>query len=256
MMKKRILFTVLTILLMGSSCISLSAQDKGSDFQGFVIWEDAVFPSAVEAYEHATKMMMELYAEQDFPDWIRVYSTNDFIYYWVFAVENYADVDTLYDGFRRIYKNVPEKVEAINDAFEGTHEYTKSWTCYWDRSISYIPEGSTDGMDYFTWRFCWIKKGGQDKMREVFKEWADLALSKNIPRGWNTYIGDMGVETPFMFWVSVGKNEAEYYNTRQEIMQIYGAERFQLWKKQMALMRKYEEKAGWYRRDLSYFPEE
>jgi hypothetical protein len=256
MMKNRILFAMLTILVMGNSFYSSSAQDKTSAFQGFIVWEDAVYPSALEAYEHATKMMMALYAEQGLPDWIRVYSTNDFIYYWVFPVETYADVDTLYDEFRRIYENAPEKVKAINDAFEGTHEYTKSWTCYWDNGLSYNPEGSTAGMDYFTWRFCWINKGGEDEMREVFKEWAALASSKNIPRGWNTYIGDMGVETPFMFWVSVGKNEAEYYKSRQEIMHLYGAERFQLWKKQMALMRKYEEKSGWYRHDLSYIPEE
>lgn len=258
-MKNTIAFVIFTALVMGICSPSSYAQDDSARYQGHIVWEDVVYPSETEAYEKVTKMQMELYAEQNFPNWVGVYSTSDFTYYWVFLVDSYADVDTLYDNFSKINKDVPEKVEAINDAFEGTHESTKAWTFFWDRDLSYNPEmveEPDDTLNFRFWSFCYVKKGKMDEMKEVFKGWVELASSNNLSQGWNTYIADMGVETPFLFWIAQGKNAVDFYSTNAKDMELLGEDGSKQWNKQKSLLRKYEEKTGWYRGDLSYIPAE
>jgi hypothetical protein len=224
-----------------------------------MVWEDVVYPSQAEAYEKATKMQMELFAAQDFPQWVGVFSNNDFTYSWLYEIDSYADIDTLYQEFAKIYENATEKVKEIEQAFEGTHESTKTWTFFWDRDLSYnpdIPEGSTLEGNFRYWGHCYVVKGKMDEMRKVFKGWVDLATRKNGTQGFNTYIGDMGVEAPHIFWVSQAKGPADFFIANAQNMELFGEEADVLWGKQMKLLRKFKESTGWYREDLSYSPAE
>ena len=116
-------------------------QPVASQYQGYVIWEDKVYPSEAERYEEMTRKQMALYADRGFPYRIDVYQTTEFIYYWVFEAGHYADIDTLYQAFNRIYEEDKVRAEEIDRGFTGTHETTLSWTCYMDRSLSFKPRG-------------------------------------------------------------------------------------------------------------------
>jgi hypothetical protein len=213
----------------------------------------------VEAYEKATIMQMELFAEQDFPYWINVYSTAENIYYWAFEVDKYADIDTLYAEFGKIDKNAPVKVETIMDAFEGTIEFTKSWTCVWDMDLSYLPdtmEGSGDPQNFCFWNYIFVKNGKMDEIQEVFKGWVELSKEKKAKQPFFTYIIDMGMETPSLFWFSYAKDAADFYSTSTKDMELLGEEALVLFRKQSSYTRKVEIQQGWFREELSYRPGE
>jgi len=258
-MKSGTRFAIFTILVMFVFYLTSFAQDDPERYQGYIVWEDAVFPSEVGNYEKATKLQMELFAEQHFPKPVWLFTTSDFTCYWVFAIDKYADVDTLYDEFGKIFKDVPEKSKAIEEAFAGTHQSTKAWTFVWDRDLSFNPEAadSTDEENNFRfWGFCYVKKGEMDEMKEVFKEWVEISSAHNLKQPFNTFSADIGIEAPFLFWVSEGKNAADFFTTNAKEMNMLGEEGIKQYMKQRKLMRKYEEKLGYFRPDLSYIPKE
>jgi len=258
-MKIRISLAILFILVMSFSSFISYAQNNPDRYQGFIIWEDIVHPSEVEAYEKATQMQMVLYAEQNFPSEIGIYNTSENIYYWAIPIDNYADIDTLYMEFGKIYENAREDVDKIDAAFEGTLESTKSWTCYWDLDLSYMPsatEESDEEMSFCFWNFNYVKHGKMDEMKEVFKGWVDLASEKNAKQPWNTYIVDMGKESPCLFWFSTAKDAADFYSTNGKDMELMGEEAWELWRKHQSLVRKNVDQVGMIRMDLSYFLEE
>ncbi|MCK4747584.1 MAG: hypothetical protein KAT15_11130, partial [Bacteroidales bacterium] len=81
-MKYNTACTVFTLLLMSICSLPSPAQEKSEGYKGYIVWEDVVYPSKYEAYEKATKMQIELFAEQNFPNWTGVFTTSDFTYYW------------------------------------------------------------------------------------------------------------------------------------------------------------------------------
>lgn len=257
-MKIRTPLGILSILVMSLNSFISYSQDNPERYQGFIVWEDIVLPSEVEAYEKATQMQMELYAEQKFPNDIGIYSTSENIYYWSIPIDNYADIDTLYMEFGKIYENAREDVDEIDAAFEGTLESTTSWTCYMDMDLSYIPEvteESDEEMNFCFWNYNYVKTGKMDEMKEVFKGWVDLASEKNAKQAWYTYIVDMGKESPCLFWFSMAKDAADFYSTNGKDMESMGDEAWELWRKHQSLVRKNDDQVGMFRKDLSYFLE-
>jgi len=233
--------------------LNVLAQDEKPDTQGLLIWEDEVPPSKAEAYEAGTKTMLKMYGEHDFPYDVNIYSTEDYRYFWVVNLDDYADVDTLYRDFNRVYKEMGEAgKDKLDEAVNGTFTQTKMWTCLWREDLSYMPENPVDSGNFRYWGFLYVKQGKQEEMREVMKEWVSLYKSKGINRGFGGYEGDMGTEMPFMFYSERGQNQAEFYTAGMKVNEQLGEEGDALWKKTESLLRRYEPLRGWYRKDLSY----
>jgi hypothetical protein len=258
-MKRKILCLSAVLWTASLFVLNISAQDQSNPYQGYLIWEDVVYPSQVAAYEIMTRQQLSLYASQKFSHKIDVFSTNDFTYYWVMRIDNYAAIDTLYMDFNSIYKNVPEEVDAITDGYAGTHESTRSWTCYSDRDLSFRPAGQSGAgasSPYMFMGFCYPQKGKMDEARNAINGFVMLAREKQAKMGWETYIGDLGVEGPMFFWVSFAKDPIEFQTLNSADFDIMGAKSDELWNELTSVMRKYEEKTGWYRKDLSYDPDQ
>lgn len=239
------------------STICSYAQSDPSQYQGYVIWEDVVYPSEAERYEEMTRKQIAFYADRGFPYRVDVYQTTEFIYYWVFEADQYADIDTLYQAFNRMYEEEPDRVKEIDRGFAGTHETTLSWTCYMDRSLSFKPGGlmqSGSENPFIYMGFCYPRKGEMEAAREVMRTYVKLATRTGASLGWDTFVGDMGVETPMFFWASYTADPIEFYSRNGADFDRMGDEADVLWRKLTGVMRKYEEKTGWYRRDLSHIP--
>jgi hypothetical protein len=248
---------LIILLIFSISPLHTQGQGTSDPFNGYVIWEDRVYPSEAVSYEEMTKKQMDLYAEQGFPTRVDVYHTTDFTYYWVMQVENYAGIDTLYMEFNKINRNVPAEVKDLREGFAGTYESTLTWTCYFDRSLSYRPGNQpvpADENRFMYLGFCYPIQGRMEEVREAMKGFVSLAANKNASLGWDTFIGDMGVEAPMLFWVSFAQNPTEYFTRNSADFDLMGTGADMLWDKMTSQMRKYEERSGWYRRDLSYVP--
>jgi len=255
-MKLRNVFTIVLAIATTILLLDLRAQDDEVQTQGRVIWKDHVPPSKAEAYEKGTKVMLDVYAEHDFPYEVNIYSAADYRYFWVVSVERFADIDTLYRDFNRIYKEIGEEGnDKIDDAVDGTFTHTKVWTCLWRSDLSYMPENPADSGDFRFWGFMYVKQGKQKEMREVMKQWVELYKSKGIDRGFGGYVGDIGTDQPFMFYSERAQNPADFYTAGAKINEKLGEEADELWNKTAALLRGFEPLHGWHRKDLSYSPD-
>jgi hypothetical protein len=102
--------------------------------------------------------------------------------------------------------------------------------------------------------FCYPLKGMMEEAREAMKGFVRVASEQGAKLGWNTYVGDLGVDAPMFFWSSSAKDPVEFYSLNSADFDIMGEEADELWNDLRNVMRKYEEKQGWYREDLSYDP--
>lgn len=257
-MKRSTFIPVLAILILNSFIIALYAQDQSTHHQGYIIWEDVVYPSGVTSYEQMAREQMALYADAGFTYRVDVYQTTELVYYWVFEIDHYADIDSLYQEFSRISMQEPDRTKDINAGYTGTHESTLSWTCYSDPGLSYMPRGlhqPDSERPYLYMGFCYPEKGKMKHVRDVMKGFADLATETGAVLGWDTFIGDMGVESPMLFWASYTKDPQEFFSLNAEDFDRMGSRADELWKQMLEGMRKYEEKTGWFRNDLSYRPD-
>jgi hypothetical protein len=66
----------------------------------------------------------------------------------------------------------------------------------------------------------------------------------------------MGAEMPLYFWAVRGKSAADFYNQQEIYGSKIGENAMELWNRTVALFRKFEDKTGMYRPDLSYFSTE
>jgi hypothetical protein len=257
---KRTYFLLLWALLTSGILLpGTAAQDHSNAFQGYLIWEDVVYPSKVSAYENITRKQIMLYASQGFPHKVDIYNTTDFTYYWVMRIDNYAAIDTLYMDFNDIYRNVPEQVDEIRDGYTGTHESTRSWTCYSDGELSFRPSGravTAESAPYVFMGFCYPQKGKLDEARNAVNGFVQLAKEKQAQLGWETYIGDLGVEGPMFFWASFAEDAIDFQTRNAADFDHMGERADELWYELTSVLRKYEEKTGWYRKDLSYDPDQ
>ncbi len=255
---KQIVFQALMVLLgWGSIPDSAIAQDKSAAKQGYLIWEDVVIPSEVTVYEDMTRQQLKLYASQNFPHRVDVFNTTDFTYYWVIEVDRYASIDTLYMDFNSIYRNQTEKVNEIMEGFAGTQEFTRSWTCYFDGELSFRPPGQDESENegpYIHMGFCYPVKGKMEEARLAMKGFVSLSNEKGASLGWDTYVGDLGVDAPMFFWASFASDPVEFHQLNSSDFEMLGEKADELWNDLRNTLRKYEEKQGWYRKDLSYDP--
>ncbi len=259
-MKHKSVFSLLLMLTIGFCSLVSFAQEEANKYQGYLVWEDHVNPAEKVAYEAAVKMQMKVYTDLNFEHGVSLFETDDYRYYWVVEVTRFADIDTLYSAFNKAYKGAGEETnDKLDAAFDGTYSHSSTWTCVWHRDLSYNPEGESAGDESRNFRF-WgqasIKMGKGTEMRELFKQWAELYKSKGIASGFNTYVGDVGTDMPYLFYSISAKNEVDFWTQHYETMKTLGAEAGELWGKTEALLRGFDQVTGYYREDLSYYPSE
>ena len=252
------------VLMMGFVvCLCLStntiqAQEKKS--QAFVVWDFVVKPSMVMQYEESVKKQIELNTKANFPYPWATYSTNDFHYYFLIAVENFETVDRIYKAFGEGWNAIgEEQLQALRKMQEGTYDHFRMGMYYLRFDLSYIPEDprlTEDEMNFLWWNFYYIKPGMGTQANDIAKEWQALYKANNIPDGWNFYVGDFGSEEPVRVVVMGAKSAADYFQQGEKTIKLFGEKYGEMTKKTMDICRRFEQKLGMIRPDLSYAPKE
>jgi len=257
MKKTRIL---LVMLLMISCLLNITAQEELPKFQVYYLGDELVKSSMVSEYELALKDYIALFAENNYPYPIYVYSTNDYHYYYVTPTESrYSELDSIRKHVGKVYSNNPEKWEAVWKKFEGTYDYYKPEVIVLNRELSYTPENprlKQEEENFNYWVFTYVKVGKTKEFVEIIKKWKELYKNNNISDGFNIYWGDLGSEQPLYIWHMTGKDAADFWTQANSSHEILGEEAKILWEQTAKLTRKIENKDGWFRPKLSYFLEE
>lgn len=258
---KRKISLVLGVILMLSLCvltISVQAQEKKAEL--YLIYDILVNPSKVMEFEKALKEEFAIYAKHGarLPEGIA--STDDFHYYLLAPMDNFAGIDDLYKGFGEAVQKMGEETnQAIHKSFIGTYESVRGFMWYLRNDLSYTPKNprlKPEDEKFFHYTFLYFKAGIQTKVEEIAKRWKDLFESKNMPDGYYLWLGDIGTDTPVICIVSPGKSAADFYVQDEKYMELLGNEVKELNLKALSLIRKIDIKTGRARPDLLDIPKE
>lgn len=258
-MKCKSILSLCMVLVMSLNTLIILAQEEQKITQPYVVYEDIVKPSMVMQYEETTKEYMALFAEQQYPYPMNVYSTDDFHYYIVTPLENFTELDSMYSLSNKVASNAGEKWDAVWGKFAGTYHFDRAQIIIFSSELSYIPEEprlNPEEGNFMYWGFGYVELGKEAETAELFKKYAALYKSNNISDGFNTFSGSFGTEQPVYLWTMNGKDPADFWNQRKAINEILGEEADALWGKLLKVLRKFEYKTGWFRPELSYIPKE
>lgn len=255
---KAFLFSIVSLAV----CLGLliaPARAEEQKAQPYFIEEVVVKPFMAAQYEAATKEAIAMYKEYKWPWPMLTYSTEDFIYYFLYPLENFATIDEMYKTwYVMLDKFGKEKWQDLWKKMGEAHKYTRHTIYTFIPELSYIPENprlKPDEMKFLYWGFCYVMPGKEKETEEIFKKFVSLYKSKNITSGWNAFVGGLGTEMPTYVYVEFGKSAADFWVEAEKIQEIVGQETTDLWNKTLSLMRRYEYKIGYGRPDLSYLPE-
>lgn len=257
----RILFSSCLVLFSCCLCVSAIAQEGMPQGQLVAVHEDAVIPSMLEKYEEAAKNLASQLATHNIASMTYTgASSQDFVYVYFAPVENMAALDKANAGFDELKKKMgDEAFQATMSQFEGCYNSHRDYLLRHFPDLSYKPEYGReieDGMLFRHWGFYYVHPGKEMEAREIAKEWKALYESKDIEQGYRLYMGDMGTDMPLLLIAESAKSAEEYYSKSARINKIFGAEGEALLKKTWTVVRKFEQKDGFIRPDLSYFPTE
>jgi hypothetical protein len=254
-MKTKIL-AVLVVLLLGAFCflpVATLAQEQKP--QLYYVYDFVVKPAMVSQFEAGVKHEIELGS----PIPWATFSTNDLHYYFLTPIQNYAAIDSMEKADNEWSAKIgKEKLDALMKSYEGTFEHYKAGVIRFLPELSYAPKLTApkpEEGNYMSWGFASVEFGKGKEFRDVLKQWVALYDSNKIPMGWNTYVAVMGVEMPLYLWGERSKSPAQYWAEDEKAMKTIGeAKVTELYKKTMALCRKFESKTGWARPELSNKP--
>jgi len=218
--------------------------------------EFVVKPDKVDDFEIILKETASLYAKHNLSYSYYVYSMDNYHYVAIFPINNYGDVDSMYSAFYEVFDKVGgEKIQAMHKRHGDAIEYQKSYFLRYSPGLSYSsknPRFKPEEANFMFMPNLYVKPGKESEFEEICKEWVSLDTSVNRADSYDMFVGDIGTEMPFYFWVARAKSAADFYRQQE----VYGAKAGQkfmdLWNKTLALCRKYDEKTGLFRPDLSY----
>ncbi|MFB0519236.1 MAG: hypothetical protein ACETWC_08150 [Acidobacteriota bacterium] len=254
-------FFALMIGLLAVLCAqSMLAQGRGQEPPLFIVEEDVVKPSMVGQFEEHVREGIAQFARYKFPYPQDVYCIDGYHYFFSYPVKNFEDIGNFYKAAGEYRQKMGEEQwKSRVKSAAGTLEYYQSTLFYYVRELSYSPVNphpDPGQRNFVYWTYLYVEFGKEKEFEEILKAWVELYKSKNISRGYATYMGGIGNEMPLYVLAESAESASVFYSQDEETFKLYGEEGQALMKKTWALLRKFEIKTGSRRPDLSYMPEE
>jgi len=256
-MRSRIIAILTICFIFSIFSLNALAQDE-EKAPSFIVWEVVVKPDKVKEYEAAVKKEVEIFEKYKFPYTMSSFSSSNFHYYFSMVIENHAGIDAIYEALDKVAGEAGSEWQAMQKIGAATVEYMNSSVLTLSPTLSYVPENPRlkDKEENFRyWGYFYVKPGRAAEFEEIEKKWVELYKGKNISTGFNTYVGGIGADQPYYLIGLRGESTADYHTQREKNMKMLGDEMNTLATKTISTLRKYEEKTGMYRPDLSYVVE-
>jgi hypothetical protein len=249
-------FLFLAVCVLAVS-IAAAAQEKKP--QLYFVEDYVVKPSMVPQFEATLKdALATVFKPYNWPWPMETYATEDFHYYFLYPLENIAEVDKVFAvSYEITAKFGEQKWDALNKKMGDATEYYKQATFTFSPEISYIPEKprlKPEEEKFAYWGFCYVMPGREKEFEALFKKIVELCKSKKLTIQFNTFTGGIGTDAPLYFYTEFGRTIGDFFMTAEKTDKILGQDITDIWNKVLSLMRKYEFKTGLVRPDLSYAP--
>jgi len=237
---------------------SLAPAGEGEKGQLSFVEEVTVKPGGVAAYEAAAKEFTSILAEHGFPNAYEAYATDDYHYYFVYPIEDLADVNAIHKSWMKLLESWGmDKWEEMEKSMSGSIETYRFMLMRSRPGLSYMPEQhpyDPAKSNYMLWGYCYLKPGMEKAFEQNFKDFVELFTAKEVPFGWNTFQGDFGTEMPVYLYAEWGDGPAAFWTNIEKSMAKVADESEALWNETLSMLRRYEVKTGMSRPDLSYRP--
>jgi len=257
-MRGKVSIILVTGLMLGLFSMVDFIQAQEQEGQLYLAIEVVVKPSMVSQYEAHAKEVLELVTKHNFPFPYDLFSTNDYCYYYVFPMMNFADMDNWYKALGEWFKQMGgENYQEMVKHTMGSYAYEKIFLFRHAPDLSYVPEKQRlkpEEEKFFYWGRCFIQPGKEKEVAENFKKFVSLYKGKGVDMGWDTFIGDVGTKMPFFAYVMYAKDAADFWSHSKEVEEIVGEEAGKIWQETLTYLRKFDPKMGSYRMELSYTP--
>jgi len=228
------------------------AQEQKSEL--YSITEVVVKPAMAAKFEAGIKKENEL----GYPFPSEAYSTDDYYYYFLTPIENYAGIDAMNKAEGEWAAKIGQEYQALMKSVEGTFNYYRNGVVRFLPELSYVPKKprlKAEEQKFISWGYAYVEFGKEKEFADVCKQFVELSKSKDTSIGWNMFVVESGAEMPFYFWAETGKSASDYWAESDKVIKKMGEEEHaELWNKLLATLRKYETKSGRPRPDLSNMP--
>ncbi|GEM_PF-353998 len=245
--------TVFLVVAFGLGLFVMAGPALGQEqkSQLYFVVEIHVKPAMVAKYEAVVKKEIEL----NYPLPFETYGTDDYIYYALFPIENYAGIDHINKADAEWMAKIGKEFDALMKSAEGTIDYYKYGVIHLAPELSYAPKKprfKPEEMKFIYWYFVYLEFGKEKEFEDLCKQYVDLYKSKGVSTGWNTFVAEMGVELPLYVFSMSGKSPAEFFTEDEKQMKKFDKEKMgEMDKKWDSLIRKVESKMGGPRPELS-----
>jgi hypothetical protein len=236
------------------------AQDGGvPEGRFYAIFEERPIPAMLEAYEATAKEFAAMVAAHraEMPHYaFTTLQGEDLTYYYVTPVASHAGLDQINREYLHLSTAVGDPAFAENTRMaRATTASSKQWMTFERAGFGYEPEHprlKPEEIKFYAFEwFHLVSGGGGDEVGTLIKDWADLYRRKEIPDGFRTYFGVVGVDGPLLI-VSVGARDAADYEVQQQkIRAALGADAEPLLRRTWAMTRAFEIKRATVRPELS-----
>lgn len=257
MIIKRFTFFVIGAVVLLLSFPFSFAQEESKD-QLYVIHEEVAKADMIDLYEKTSKEWVEMMydAGLDIPS-IYASQRDDFHYYYLIPIKNYAEIDGIpqkfQDAAKKLDKDKWSKLTSENDKSIETH---REFVAKWSAELSYEPKEprlKPEERKFIHWVFFQYKLDKRKEVMEVIKEWKKLYTDKKINHGYSIWLIDLGEQNNVIVLTEYAKDGVDYYRTMDEITKMVGQEEQKLQAKFLPLVTKIEQKYGSTRSDLGYY---
>lgn len=253
---KSFIIYVLCCIFMFSANLVFAQEEKPKN-QMLIVHEDIVKPSMVTQYEKAARNLVDNLTKHGITSFNYFAAVSEDLHYlYVSPIEKMADLDK--NPEKEIVEKMGEEAtKAMWKQFDNCYDTHKDFIVTRLTALSYQPENyaaEAENMNFIHWNFYSIIPGKESEARAVAKEWRALYESKNVPTGYNLYIGGLGTDMPLYVTTERARDAEHYQAMQKKVMELLGEEGKKLNARTMALTNRLESKDGWARPDLSYTP--
>lgn len=252
---------VVLALAVAALTLLISLPLHAADAPGPMYWvlhQEAVRPSQVQAYEQVTKEFVGLIQQhhEASPGFsFTAFSDPEFLYSYVSPVQDFAAIDAIYSGFGTLAKAVGEA--KWSDVMKRGGEpitMIRESVLSEDPSLSYEPAEprlKPEEVRYLHFDLYYIEPGREPEADALARDFAALFRKKGLHDGYRLTKVVMGPDMPLYIVIVDAKDPADFEAQDAAQRATLGAEGKALFERAFALSRRVERRGAWLRPDLS-----
>ena len=249
----RVFITIFVLFLMPQFILP---QEMSKD-KLYFMHEEAARIDKIDEYNQSAKDFTKMFADMklDVPA-IYASETDDFHFFYLVPINNYADVDKLNSAFNDVFSKA-DKDKTAKTMKEGDEStvYIRDFVLKRSDELSYKSEKQKLDMskeiflheDFFTYKPEYRKQ-----IMQLGADYKKLNQDKGVEDSYDVWMPDLGEKNNLIVVITMAKDATSYYQQQDKDNTLLGKEGDALWNKMLTMLENFNHLNAHTRPDLSY----